>query len=161
MKTHHLNAGLELPLPVEQVFPFFADAENLQRITPPEMGFRIVSGTPVKIEEGTVIDYRVSVFGISFPWRSLIEEWQPGVSFVDVQLKGPYRLWRHMHRFDRSPNGTHIRDTVTYALPLSPLSEIAFPLIRRQLQRIFTFRQLQVIREFGLEKDDCSWSVVA
>ncbi len=140
---------MTLPLGREEVFAFFAAAENLERITPPELKFRIISPTPIAIAAGTLINYRLSLFGLSFIWRSQIAHWDPPHSFVDEQLKGPYSFWHHTHTFTESDEGTVIGDRVLYRLPLWPLSAIGLPLVKLQLNRIFAYRQ-QAIRKLLL-----------
>jgi len=130
-----------LPLPLDAVFPFFAAAENLERITPPELRFKILTPMPVDMQLGTLLDYKLSLFGVSFRWHTKIAAWEPPRRFVDVQLRGPYALWAHTHTFEETESGTLVDDHVRYRLPLSPLGELAFPLVRRQLERIFTYRR--------------------
>jgi ligand-binding SRPBCC domain-containing protein len=143
---HQLHTTLELPLPLETVFAFFAEAGNLERITPPELRFEIVAPLPIEMMRGALLEYRLGLFGIPFRWRTEIAAWDPPRGFIDVQLSGPYAVWEHTHVFIPTEAGTLIDDRVRYRLPLSPLGDIAYPLVRRQLARIFAFRQ-DAVRE--------------
>jgi ligand-binding SRPBCC domain-containing protein len=144
---HTLHTSMSLPLPRETVFAFFAEATNLQRITPPELGFEMVTPHPIHLREGTRIEYRLHLFGISFAWQSEIQRCYPPEEFVDVQLRGPYKCWMHTHRFREEDGATIIEDEVQYALPYWPFGELAYPLVRLQLGRIFRYRQ-QAIRRY-------------
>lgn len=146
---HILTTGVFIPRPRREVFSFFAAAENLERITPPELNFRIVTPLPIPMSQGTLIDYRLRLFGIPFRWRSLISRWEPGVCFVDEQLEGPYARWVHTHTFRDGEGGTHVKDVVRYRLPLFPLGESAYPLVQLQLKRIFEYRARRLVELLG------------
>jgi ligand-binding SRPBCC domain-containing protein len=147
---HTLQRAQRLPAAPGDVFPFFADAGNLEAITPPWLGFRIVTPRPIEMRVGTIIEYRMRLHGLPISWLTQIADWQPGVRFVDMQLRGPYALWHHTHDFEPLAGGaTLMRDTVRYALPLGPLGGAALPLVRRDLGRIFDFRAAEVARRLG------------
>jgi ligand-binding SRPBCC domain-containing protein len=141
---------MPLPLPLAEVFPFFADAANLEQITPPELRFHIINPQPVLMQEGSLIEYRLRLFGVPFTWLAKITKWEPPHEFVDEQLRGPYKQWVHTHRFREQDAGTVIDDEVTYQLPLFPVGEVAFPFVRWQLGRVFAFRE-QAIRRMLLQ----------
>lgn len=137
-----LRAGQRVHLPRERLFPFFADAGNLSRITPREMRFAIVTPLPVAMREGAVIDYRIRVWGVPLRWRTVISHWEPPREFVDEQRGGPYAEWVHQHRFTDLADGTTlVQDEVRFRLPLGPLGALAGPLVRWQLRRIFRYRR--------------------
>lgn len=153
MREHRLEQRQLIPRPLEEVFPFFADACNLERITPPWLHFRIVTPTPIVMAVGTRIEYRIHWRFLKLAWLTEITEWNPPYGFVDEQRRGPYALWHHTHRFEPVPEGTLMTDIVRYRLPLGPLGELAHWLtVRRDLDRIFAYRR-QVIEQLFPPKD--------
>jgi ligand-binding SRPBCC domain-containing protein len=143
--VHRLQREQYLDHPLQEVFAFFAQAHNLERITPPWLSFQVLSTSPIEMRVGTLIDYRLRVHGLPLRWTSRIEDWEPGRTFVDRQLRGPYALWRHRHTFAESGQGTVVRDEVDYALPLGGLGNLVHPLfVRRDLERIFAYRHQAV-----------------
>jgi ligand-binding SRPBCC domain-containing protein len=144
-----LRREQRLPGAPEEVFPFFADAGNLEAITPAWLGFRIVTPRPIHMRVGALIEYRLRLHGLPVSWLTRIEEWNTDPAhprFVDMQLSGPYKLWHHTHEFEPDgAGGTLMRDTVRYALPLGPLGEIARrAFVARDLEAIFDFRTRSV-----------------
>jgi ligand-binding SRPBCC domain-containing protein len=133
--------------PLAEVFEFFSRAENLEAITPPWLRFQIEPPQPVEMRAGAEIAYRLRVHGIPLRWLTEIEVWRPPHEFVDVQLEGPYRLWRHRHRFTEVAGGTRIEDAVEYTLPFGPLGRLAHRLlVAHDVARIFDYRERQVRR---------------
>jgi ligand-binding SRPBCC domain-containing protein len=142
---HILEQEQLIPRARGEVFAFFADAANLERITPTFLRFTIRSPQPITMRAGAIIDYRLSLFGLRFKWRTLIESFDLGVGFVDVQTKGPYRRWRHTHHFSDAPGGTLVHDRVEYEIPAGPFGELARRMfVARQLRRIFEFRRAAI-----------------
>lgn len=146
LSYHVLRREQRLPGTPDAVFPFFADAHNLEAITPPWLSFRVITPRPIDMRAGALIEYRLRLRGLPIRWLTRIEDWTPGVRFVDQQLSGPYRLWHHTHEFaPDGEDGTLMRDTVRYALPFWPASELAHALVvRRDLDAIFDFRRDKV-----------------
>jgi ligand-binding SRPBCC domain-containing protein len=146
---HRFETSMFLPLPREEVFAFFADASNLGRITPPELGFEILTPPPIRLGEGTLIDHRIGLFGVPMRWQTRIAKWDPPNAFVDEQLRGPYRTWVHSHRFLERDGGTEIADTVRWALRAYPLGEIVRPFVRWEIGKIFRFRESAIRRHMA------------
>ena len=145
--THQLERVTVIPRARAEVFEFFADARNLEKLTPPFLRFRILTPGPIPMAAGTRIDYSIRLNGIPMRWKTLIEEYVENEHFIDLQLSGPYRLWRHLHRFRDTDQGTEMYDRVDYQLPFGPLGEIAHAVfVRRQLDTIFNYRA-QVMAE--------------
>jgi ligand-binding SRPBCC domain-containing protein len=142
MRVHRLERSQLVRAPAGDVFEFFARARNLERITPPWLRFEVLSPEPVEMGLGTLLEYRLRLHAVPLRWLTRIEEWERGSAFVDRQLRGPYRLWRHRHEFEPCPEGTVVRDRVDYALPLGPLGELArLAFVGRDLEGIFDFRR--------------------
>jgi len=133
--------------PRSEVFAFFADAANLEALTPPFLGFQTLTPPPISMHAGTLIEYKIRLFGVGLRWQTLIESFEPDHRFVDVQLRGPYRSWRHEHEFVTVSEGTLIKDRVTYEMPLGWLGEIGLVLlVNRTLDKIFEFRRHAIAR---------------
>lgn len=127
------------PLPRHEVFDFFANAENLEAITPPWLHFQILTPTPIQIQQGTLIDYKLRLRMIPIRWRTEIAVWDPPCRFVDRQLRGPYRKWIHEHTFEQTENGTWMTDRVDYTVPGGVLVHTLA--VRRDLLKIFEYRR--------------------
>lgn len=147
MRIYQLETSLWLPRSREEVFAFFADAFNLQDITPSFLDFRIETPPPIHMEAGTLIDYRLRIRRIPVRWHTRIARWEPPSLFVDEQLRGPYRLWIHEHRFEVEGAGTRVRDRVRYAVPGGGL--VHRLLVRREVEAIFAHRTAALSRRFG------------
>uniref|UniRef100_Q01V94 Cyclase/dehydrase n=1 Tax=Solibacter usitatus (strain Ellin6076) TaxID=234267 RepID=Q01V94_SOLUE len=141
MAIHTLHREQLIPLPLGEVFPFFADARNLETITPSWLNFQILTPQPIAMRVGVILDYRLRWHGLPIVWKTEIVEWKAPQSFTDLQIRGPYRLWRHVHTFAAEAGGTRVTDHVTYELPLGLLGELArVIMVRRDLERVFDFR---------------------
>jgi ligand-binding SRPBCC domain-containing protein len=141
--SHVLERSQVVPVDVDEAFAFFADARNLEAITPPWLRFRIVESPPT-LESGASLVYRLRLFGVPIRWRTEIVDWRPPWGFTDVQVAGPYRRWEHTHRLRRVPGGTEVHDRVVYSLPYEPLAGLLAPLtVRRWLAAIFDYRARQ------------------
>ncbi len=110
-----LTTELLVSDPREQVFEFFADAFQLETITPPWLHFSVQTPRPIEMKAATLIDYKLQLHGLPVRWRSKISVWQPPFRFVDEQVKGPYRYWHHLHTFEETEGGTLVSDIVRYA----------------------------------------------
>ncbi len=147
---HHFHAEQWLERPVDEVFAFFSDANNLEAITPRQLQFHILTPAPIRLETGARIDYQLKLYGVPVKWATLIESWEPPRQFVDVQLRGPYRVWRHTHRFATEGAGTRIFDDVEYELPFGPLGRFVEALwARREVGKIFSYRSSVIASRFS------------
>lgn len=141
MRVYVLHRRQKIKAPLKRVFEFFQSPENLERITPRSVGFRILTPKPITMQVGTVLDYTIRLFGLPVRWTTLISEYDPPQRFADVALKGPYRFWHHTHTFEVDGDATVMTDEVNYALPFGWLGRLAHALwVKRQLQNIFDYR---------------------
>ena len=148
MRTFEFRSRVLLLRPLDEVFPFFADARNLDFLTPPWLRFAMLTPSPVEMRPGTLIDYRLRLRGVPVRWQSEVTAWEPPLRFVDEQRHGPYRLWIHEHRFEETKEGrTLAHDAVRYAVPGGWLVDRL--LVRRDLERIFHYRRAVLRDLFG------------
>ena len=139
--TLYLTTDQWLPATKDEVWEFYSEAKNLERITPDFLGFKILGMDTPTIQKGSHIDYRISLRGLPLRWRTLIESWEPKRRFVDTQLKGPYQLWHHAHNFTPLGDGMLVQDVVQYRLPLQGWTTgLAHWQIKKDLSQIFLFR---------------------
>jgi ligand-binding SRPBCC domain-containing protein len=137
-----LEREQRIELSLEETFDLFADAFNLERITPPWLNFHVITPRPIEMREGTLLDYKLRLHAIPVTWRTRITEWSPPHRFVDEQLSGPYALWHHTHTFEPDGDATVIRDRVRYRIGFGPLGSLALALfVRRDVERIFDYRR--------------------
>ncbi|MGD9347918.1 MAG: SRPBCC family protein [Candidatus Aminicenantes bacterium] len=151
-RSHILERETFIPSSIDEVFDFFSRAENLNRITPPWLHFKIRTDTPIHMEKGTFIDYGLRLKGLPVRWRSQITGWDPPLSFEDTQIKGPYKTWIHHHRFRRENGGTVMRDSVEYVVPGGILEPLIHFFVRRDLERIFDYRECSLIKIFTAQE---------
>ena len=146
--TDHFHVAADL----EKTWAFFSAAENLPKITPPRLAFRILTAMPVEMKQGLLLDYTIRWMGVPVRWRTRIIDWTPQGQFIDLQIRGPYTLWHHQHRFVAGAGGgTECFDRVTYQLPGGPIGTVMHTLVvRRQLIEIFRFRREAIGRLLGM-----------
>lgn len=148
MTTWELRTRIRLAQPRPEVFAFFADAANLEAITPPWLRFRILTPQPIEMRPGAPIEYRLRLHGLPIRWKTEITAWAPPDRFVDEQRSGPYRLWVHEHTFEDAPGGgTFVLDRVRYRVPFGRLAN--WLLVARDVRTIFTWRSEALLRSFG------------
>ena len=142
-----LNAEITVEQPRERVFEFFADARQLERITPPLLNFKILTPMPIEMKAGLLLDYQIRIRKIPIKWQTEISVWEPPHRFVDQQLKGPYRLWHHEHTFEELDGHTLVKDRVRYMPIGGTLTNWLF--VQRDLKNIFHYRQTQIAAFFA------------
>ncbi len=149
-EDHELLMEQWVPRPIEEVFNFFGDAQNLELVTPPHLRFKVLGSTTNPLQAGTLIDYKLQLHGIPFRWQSLIGEWNPVIHFSDTQMRGPYKKWHHTHTFIEQDGGTLIRDHALYRLPFGvPGDTVAYFFVKKDLEKIFSYRVAKVRELFG------------
>ncbi len=159
MTTWELRARLRLPRPRPEVFSFFADAANLEALTPPWLRFQTLTPQPIEMRPGALIEYKLRVHGIPVRWTTEITAWEPPERFVDEQRRGPYRLWVHEHTFEDAPGGgTFVRDRVRYRVPFGRLAN--WLVAERDARTIFAYRTAALLRLFGGRADNVEPVVV-
>ncbi len=162
MRTYNLRCEMVVRRPVAEVFPFFENAQNLARITPGWLQFNVLTPGPLVMRVGLEIEYQIRLMGVPMRWKSLIDEYQPPLHFVDRQLKGPYRYWHHSHEFRPEGDSTRVIDSVDYGLALDPLSRIAHAvMVRHQLRAIFEYRQTALSQIFEGDTEPVQEPVIA
>ncbi|RMH27341.1 MAG: CDP-paratose 2-epimerase [Planctomycetota bacterium] len=144
-----------MPTPIDDLYPFFADAYNLQEITPNYLNFEVLTPRPIPMKPGALIDYKLRVRGLPIRWRTEISVWDPPHRFVDQQLKGPYERWHHTHTFEPTPDGgTLCTDRVEYRPlggPLAPIINTLF--VQRDVVDIFKHRTVEIAKRFGVVRN--------
>ncbi len=150
MHEYVLSQSQAVASPLERVFTFFADAGNLDELTPKWLRFEVVTQRPIAMKPGALIEYRLRWHGLPIAWVTRIEEWSPPHRFVDTQIRGPYKLWHHTHVLHAVDGGTRMTDVVQYALPLGPIGRFAHAIaVRRDVTNIFDYRRQRIAELFG------------
>jgi len=150
MREYILRREQTVSSALSDLFAFFADAANLDELTPKWLRFEVVTPRPIEMKPGALIEYRLRWHQLPIAWVTRIEEWSPPHRFVDTQIRGPYKLWHHTHEFASVDGGTRMTDVVRYALPLGPIGRIAHALaVRRDVARIFEYRLRRIAELFG------------
>ena len=145
MKTYEINTTQFIDKPIDVVFDFFSKPENLERITPKNLSFKILTPTPIKMEKGALIDYTIKIIVVPIHWRTFISYYDPPFKFVDQQVKGPYAFWHHTHTFKEVEGGVEIKDNVKYAIPMGLLGRFIHAIyIKNDLKKIFAHRKIVI-----------------
>ncbi|UCF62651.1 MAG: SRPBCC family protein [bacterium] len=154
MKTFYFEKDIYIERPVSEVFDFFSRAENLEKVTPSQLQFQILTPLPIIMKAGTIIDYKLKLHRIPLSWKTEISEWDPPHRFTDIQVKGPYRKWIHQHIFENSGSGTRMKDMLEYAIPAGFLSSfINQLLVRKDIESIFRYREKKYREIFQIPTD--------
>jgi len=153
LSKYKLSMITVIPERLEKVFDFFCRAENLNDITPKWLDFKFVTPPPKEMKAGTLIEYSLKIRFVRIRWLTEITVWEPPYRFIDTQLKGPYKMWVHEHKFEADGENTKMTDTVLYELPFGPIGEIAHILfVKRDVIEIFTYRYHRIREIFGVKE---------
>ena len=137
MKVYNFESKQTINCSIETVFSFFSSPENLKVLTPPRLGFKILTPSPINMSKGCLIDYLIYFMGIPVHWRSIITDYDPPYMFIDQQIKGPYTLWHHKHTFREIKNGVEIRDRVVYSIPVGWMGRLLHKYWIKKILKIF------------------------
>lgn len=154
MKTYIFEKESFIKQSPEKVFEFFSQAENLEKVTPTRLQFKILTSLPIEMHVGCLIDYQLKIYGIPISWQTEITAWDPPHRFADIQAKGPYRRWIHEHRFEKVAGGTRMLDIVEYAIPgglFAPIIHTLF--VKNDIEKIFTYRESKYEEIFNDQSD--------
>lgn len=157
-RIYELRSEVRLPSARDVVFQVFADASNLEQLTPPFLKFHVVTAMPIEMKPGSLIDYRLKLHGIPIRWRTKITKWDPPFRFEDSQIRGPYSMWVHLHEFEQTEDGTLVKDVVRYSVPGGALIHWLF--VERDLHRIFAFRQAQLPKLLKIDSAKCDFGPI-
>jgi len=150
MRCYRLSIDQKIKLPVDKVFDFFSQPENLEKITPAEIGFQIITPTPIEMKKNLIIDYKIKICGFPVSWKTCITNYKPPILFSDIQIEGPYSIWEHTHIFKKYESGTQISDIVYYKPPFGLVGIIANHFfISRMLKKIFNYRYENIGKIFN------------
>ena len=146
MKVHRLNKKQKISMNILDVFDFFSSPENLSKITPKRLGFNIMTPRPIEMKEGQLIDYTIKILAVPIRWTSMITSYDPPHMFVDQQIKGPYSMWHHTHRFkELDANHTEVEDEILYAMPLGFVGDMVHSVyVKKDLESIFRYRETTI-----------------
>ena len=151
MKNYRLNKSQFIRKPIDEVFSFFSNPENLEKLTPKYLKFKIITPLPIIMDKGQTIEYTIKLRGFSMRWSSIISLYNPPYSFIDEQVMGPYSKWHHTHKFTEIDDGTLIEDDVIYRIPLGWIGKLAnYIFVKNDLEKIFQYRKEKIIKIFSI-----------
>jgi ligand-binding SRPBCC domain-containing protein len=162
MSTCSLKTVQMIPVSLKEAWSYFSDAGNLQAITPPGMGFTILSGqAAATLYPGQIIEYQVRpLWGIPVYWMTEITQVREMVFFIDDQRIGPYRLWHHQHHFREVEGGVEMTDWVHYRMPFGFIGDLVNRLfVEKKIRQIFQFRFEKIKEVFGKWPQERGYSI--